>query len=104
MQNLPTAIISSGGDLVTIGAMKAIIEKGLTIPEDISLIAFFDSIYSPFLTTPLTTISHFRQEMGEKAFKLLLKQIESKKQPPIQTVCIDTEFEIRNSTAKPRYS
>ncbi len=97
---LPTAIISSGGDLVTLGAIKAILENGLQIPKDISLIAFFDSLYAPFLKTPLTTISHFRKKIGEEAFNLLLKQIESKRKIPAKIVCVDTKFEIRKSTAK----
>ncbi len=102
LPKLPTAIVSSGGDLVTLGAIKAIMENGLSIPEDISLIAFFDSLYSPYLATPLTTISHFRKRIGEEAFNLLLKQIESKRKSPIKTICVDTKFEIRNSTAKPK--
>lgn len=101
LPKLPTAIISSGGDLVTLGALKAIAEKGLSIPKDISIIAFFDSIFSPFLATPLTTISHFRKKIGENAFQLLLRQIESKKESAFKVVCINTEFKIRNSTAKP---
>ncbi|MCP5061230.1 MAG: LacI family transcriptional regulator [Ignavibacteriae bacterium] len=101
LPKLPTAIISSGGDLVTLGAIKAIVEKGLSIPEDISLIAFFDSYYSPFLATPLTTISHYRKQIGEKAFNLLLKQIESKKPLKTKTLCVDTKFDIRKSTGIP---
>lgn len=101
LPKLPTAIISSGGDLVTLGAIKAIVEKGLSIPEDISLIAFFDSYYPPFLATPLTTISHFRKQIGEKAFDLLLKQIESQKPLKVKTLCVDTKFDIRKSTEIP---
>ena len=102
LKNVPTAIISSGGDLVTLGAIKAIYEKGLKIPEDISLISFFDSLYSPFLATPLTTISHFRKRIGEEAFNLLLKQIDSKSKTNPKTICVDTKFELRDSTAKPK--
>ncbi|MBK7106998.1 MAG: LacI family DNA-binding transcriptional regulator [Ignavibacteriae bacterium] len=102
LPKLPTAIVSSGGDLVTLGAIKAILEKGLRIPDDISIIAFFDSLYSPFLSTPLTTITHSRQKMGEKAFKLLLKQIETNKLNNPKIICVDTKFEIRKSTAKPK--
>ena len=102
LPKVPTAIISSGGDLVTLGAIKAIYENGLKIPEDISLISFFDSLYSPFLATPLTTISHFRKRIGEEAFQLLLKQIESKRKRIPKIVYVNTKFEIRNSTAKPK--
>ena len=102
LPKIPTAVISSGGELVTLGAIKAIYENGLKIPEDISLISFFDSLYSPFLATPITTISHFRKRIGEKAFQLLLKQIESKGKRTPTIVCVDTKFEIRNSTSKPK--
>ena len=73
----PTALISSG-NLVAIGAIKAVIEAGLSIPKDISIISFADNIFSPYLMTPLTTINHPRAEIGKQAFKLLLKQINSK--------------------------
>jgi len=100
LPKLPTAIISSGGDLVTLGAIKAILEKGLSIPNDISIVAFFDSYYSPFLATPLTTISHYRKKIGEKAFSLLLKQIESKRKLSTKILCVDTKFDVRKSTTK----
>ena len=102
LPELPTAIISSGGDLVTVGAIKAIMEKQLNIPEDISIISFFDSIYSPFLTTPLTTISHFRKKIGQEAFQLLMDQINSTNKIPPRLVCVDTEFQERDSTVAPR--
>lgn len=95
----PTAIVS-GGNLISIGAIKAILEKGLSIPEDISIIAFADSFFSPYLVTPLTTITHLRKEIGEKAFQLLLNQINSDEPVPPKVECIDTSFELRESTGR----
>jgi LacI family transcriptional regulator len=102
LPELPTAIISSGGDLVTVGVIKAIMEKQLKIPEDISIIAFFDSIYTPILITPLTTISHFRKKIGQEAFQLLMDQINSNVKIPPRVICVDTQFQERESTIAPR--
>ena len=99
LQNPPTALISTG-NLVAIGAIKAVLENGLSIPKDISIISFADSIFSPYLMTPLTTINHPRAEIGKHAFQLLLKQINSKIDIPYETIEVKTFFELRESTAK----
>jgi len=95
----PSAILVSG-NMITIGAIKAIIEKGLAIPEDISIIGFTDTEYSPYLITPLTTISHPVKYIGERAFKLLLKHMESKYTLPSSKIIVETEFIVRKSTAQ----
>ncbi len=73
---------------------------GLSIPEDISVIAFADSIFSPYLVKPLTTISHPLYEIGSKAFNLLLKNIESKEILPISQIILNTQSDIRETTGK----
>ena len=99
LPNPPTAMLSSG-NIITIGAIQAIIDKGLSIPEDISLIAFTDTIYSPYLVCPLTTISHSVQEIGKKAFEILLNQMTTDEALSCSKIVIETEFTIRNSIIK----
>ncbi|VAX16516.1 Transcriptional regulator, LacI family [hydrothermal vent metagenome] len=96
----PTALLLTG-NLITVGAISAILAKGLKIPEDISVVAFADSIFSPYLVKPLTTISHPLYEIGSKAFNLLLEHIESGEEelPPTQ-IMINTQFDIRETTGK----
>ena len=96
LPNSPTVLLISG-NMITIGVIKAILEKGLSIPKDISLIGFMDSYCSPYLICPLTTISHPLQEMGKQTFQLLLKHIESKKTLPFSKVIVETQFNIRQS-------
>lgn len=96
LPNPPTALLISG-NMITIGVMKAILERGLSIPKDISLIGFIDNYCAPYLICPLTSISHPLQEMGKQAFKLLLKNIESKKTIPFSKVIVETQFNIRQS-------
>jgi LacI family transcriptional regulator len=66
----PTAIFAFG-DLLTFGAMHAIAEEGLSIPEDVSLVAFDDIDFAQFLKCPLTAVAQPKEMMGEVAIKLL---------------------------------
>jgi len=61
---LPTAIFASS-DAIAFGAMRAIQEKGLSIPEDISIIGFNDMEMSSYTTPPLTTIHAPAYDMGQ---------------------------------------
>jgi len=71
---LPTAFFADN-DMIALGVMKALIEKGYRIPEDISLIGF-DDLSSCEISTPrLTTIKVFKQEMGQLAVRRLLDVI-----------------------------
>lgn len=67
---LPTAFFADN-DMIALGAMKAFIEKGYRIPEDISLIGFDDLSSSEISTPRLTTIRVFKQEMGQLAVRRL---------------------------------
>lgn len=92
---LPTAFFADN-DMIALGAMKALIEKGYRIPEDISLIGF-DDLSSCEISTPrLTTIRVFKQEMGQMAVRRLLDVV--KDGNPIRTKTqICTEFVERDS-------
>jgi len=92
----PTALILSG-NLISIGALTAIQEKGLRVPQDISIIGFTDSLHSEFLSTPLSTVSHPLQEIGEKAINLLFKHIKSSKKLPFEKIMVETILTIRDS-------
>lgn len=70
----PTAIFATS-DLITLGALQAIYDERLDIPDDISLIAFDDFELAPFLRCPLTAVQQPKETMGEIAVKLLLDQI-----------------------------
>ena len=75
-KQLPTAIFAAN-NLMAEGAMIALSEKGLRIPEDISLVSFGD-ISSPELVKPrLTVISQKAFDMGQKAGEIVIKRINS---------------------------
>ena len=76
----PTAIFASN-DLSAFGVMDAVRDKGLSIPEDISVVGF-DDIPQASITYPkLTTVKQPLEQMGREAVKLLLDQIETPKKP-----------------------
>ena len=70
----PTAIFATG-DLITLGALQAIYEEGLSIPADVSLISFDDFDFAPYLRCPLTAVQQPKETMGEMAVKLLVERL-----------------------------
>jgi len=71
LPDFPTAILISG-TIITLGSIKAIIDNGYKIPQDISIIGFTDIPYAQYLSIPLTTVSHKIGDIGREAFKMLL--------------------------------
>jgi len=66
----PTAILASN-DMTAIGAMGAIFEQGLSVPENISVIGFDDIDLSGYTQPPLTTIRVSRPDIARTAFRAL---------------------------------
>jgi LacI family transcriptional regulator len=71
---LPTAIFTTS-DLITLGALQAIEEQGLRVPEDISIVAFDDIESADFFRCPITTVAQPKENIGELAVKLLVEQM-----------------------------
>ena len=92
----PTSMIVTG-NLVSVGAMKAVLDAGLSIPNDISIIAFSDNIFSQYLVTPLSSIIHPIDEIGLETFKILIKNIDSKEKLPFEKKMINSTLELRDS-------
>ena len=69
----PTALFAMS-DLITLGALEALDEEGVSIPDDVSLLSFDDFDFAPYLKCPLTVVRQPREMMGEVAVKLLMEQ------------------------------
>jgi LacI family transcriptional regulator len=78
--DLPTAIFC-GNDAIAFGCMEALAERGIKVPDDISLVGFDDSLVARMTYPPLTTVRQPLTTMGEHAVELLLAMLDSAYQP-----------------------
>lgn len=91
----PTAVFVAN-DSLAIGCYKAINEKGLLIPKDISIIGYNDISAAKYLVPPLTTIRLHMEFMGERAVDILAERILTEREIPVQT-WIPSQLIIRES-------
>jgi LacI family transcriptional regulator len=89
-------------DPAAIGAMKAVWERGLRIPDDISIVGAGDIAHGDMLKVPLTTVSWSRRDLGTRAAELILDQIENDASGPFEKTIIPPQLVTRGSTAPPR--
>jgi LacI family transcriptional regulator, repressor for deo operon, udp, cdd, tsx, nupC, and nupG len=89
LKNPPTAIFAAN-DEMAIGAIKAIRDCSLRVPEDIAVVGFDDIKIASIFEPNLTTISQPMFEIGEKAMNLLLQLIEGNELDKRQFVLEDT--------------
>jgi LacI family transcriptional regulator len=87
-------------DPVAIGAMKAIIEAGLSVPHDVAVVGAGNVRYSDVLSVPLTTVDQGTAEMGTRAAELLVEQIGAKRSLRPKTILIPPSLVIRQSTQR----
>jgi DNA-binding LacI/PurR family transcriptional regulator len=93
----PTAVFTIS-DRAALGAIDAIKEAGLRVPEDISIVGFDDLANAEHSVPPLTTVHYAREEMGTRALQCLLDRIAHRARVPTRT-CVLTELVVRASTA-----
>jgi LacI family transcriptional regulator len=77
LESPPTAVFVAG-DQMAIGAIEAVHEHGLRVPEDISIIGYDDIEMIKYITPKLTTIRQDTDEIGEAAADLLIEQMTAK--------------------------
>jgi len=95
LQQTPTVIFASN-DLEAFGAMEAIRERGLQIPDDISIMGFDNIPQGSIVYPKLTTIQQPLDQMGRMAARMLLEQIENPERPP-RRITLATQLIVRDS-------
>ena len=81
----PTAVIAIS-DKTALGAMEAIREAGLKIPDAIAIASVDNTVESAYTRPPLTTVNIPKYEMGVLAFQKLHRLIEGQDTIPVKTV------------------
>jgi len=94
-EKVPTAVFAANTQM-TVGAVKAIKEKGLQIPKDIAIVGFGDTQFASYIEPPLTIVKEPTYEEGVMAAEMLIKLIngEEVKQPQVM---LPTKLIIRES-------
>src|SRR6267154_1908456 len=94
-----TAIVSFN-DIAAIGAIRALRDANLRVPEDVSVIGFDDIQVAAYHNPRLTTIRQPLRDMGETAARILLQRIQGFKDYPVE-FAVPPELIIRETTAPP---
>jgi len=97
LQEPPTAIFACN-DLMAMGAIRAAVTKGRSVPGDLSIVGFDDVRLAAFTNPALTTVAQPKFEMGELAASLLVERIEGA-DTNARRYLMDTHLVVRESTA-----
>jgi len=97
----PTAIFSVN-NLMTMGTLEAIHERGLRLPDDISVVGFDDMPWLSLLTPPLTTVRQPTYQIGLEAARLLFRRLQGECPESPQAIVLQPELILRGSTSAPR--
>jgi LacI family transcriptional regulator len=92
----PPSAVLVGNNVMALGALQLVYEVGLSIPQQISMVAFDDIPWAVSMQTPLTVIDQRPYEIGQKAAELALARIREPERP-FQQVILKSELIIRAS-------
>jgi LacI family transcriptional regulator len=98
----PPSAVFAHNDVLAMGAISAIYHAGLTVPHDISIVGYDDTIQTTYFNPPLTTVKFSIAEMGRVAGKTILDLVKNGNSFSPQTTTLPVELIVRASTAQLR--
>ncbi|MBM9467834.1 LacI family DNA-binding transcriptional regulator [Nakamurella leprariae] len=96
-----TAVLAFN-DIVAYGCYRAVRQRGLRCPEDISIVGYSDMNGADLVAPPLTTVHVDHQAMGAEAARMLLGMLSDPGARPPHSVRLPVSLTVRESTAPPR--
>lgn len=97
LKERPTAIFARN-DFTAVGALNAIKQAGLRVPEDIAVVGYDDIPLAAHTWPPLTTVRQPTREQGRVAAEFLLRRIEANQESPREERVFQCELIVREST------
>jgi LacI family transcriptional regulator len=95
-----TALVA-GNDMLALGCYDALLDLGVRVPEEVSVIGFNDMPFVGKLHPPLTTVRIPLSEIGARAARALLGRLRDRA-APVERIVLEPELVVRASTAPPR--
>jgi LacI family transcriptional regulator len=89
--------VFAANDPAAIGAMKAVWEAGLRVPEDVAIVGAGDIAHGDLLRVPLTTVSWSRDDQGRQAAELILDRIGPAPGTRVRRIVIPPHLVVRQS-------
>jgi LacI family transcriptional regulator len=101
LKECPTAIVCSN-DLMAIGVMRVLAERGIKVPSEMSVVGFDDIHLAEFANPPLSSIRMSREDLARAAFKGMMALKDQENSTPLASIRISTNLVVRQSTASPK--
>lgn len=95
----PTSVFARN-DFTAIGAMCALHDAGLAVPDDVSIVGFDNVPLAAYTSPPLTTVDQPTVEQGRQAASLLLERIEGNKSRARREINLNCHLIVRQSTGQ----
>ncbi len=93
----PPQAVFAASDTLALGAMKALVDKGLVVGQDVHIIGFDDIPAAQYTEPTLSSVQVRTEFMGRHAVQMLIERFKSKRELPFKVV-VPTELMIRNSS------
>ena len=90
----PFDAVIAASDLIAIGVIRALMDHGLRVPEDVSIVGFDDIVTASYYNPPLTTVRQDTRRAGERLVENLIELIDG---GSVQSTLIEPALVIRGS-------
>ena len=96
-EQMPQAFFIAS-DALAVGALRALQEAGIAVPQDVQIISFNDTSIAKYVYPPLSTVTVFTEEMGKQALQMLDQMIKTDESPIPYMIKLSTKLTLRESS------
>ena len=96
-EQMPKAFFIAS-DALSVGALRALQEAGIAVPQDVQIISFNDTSIAKYVYPPLSTVTVFTEEMGKQALQMLDQMIKTDESPISYMIKLSTKLTLRESS------